>query len=229
MIDNLLALTFPGGKTVNDQIGTNTFINKPVSNVGDFVTALLYFAILLGGFISVLYFLFGAVRFITSGGDPKAVSGAKGQIVGAIVGFLIVLAAYMILQFLDQIIGGRLTDLIIPSAYAANIGDYIRIGGGTGSTINQVFPDLPSFGEKFATLIIRLIFAVGFIAAFIVIILGGIKYMTASGDEKAIGDARRMIALAIVGLLLLFGAMIFLGIIQALTFIPFIKSGPVIY
>ena len=49
---------------------------------------------------------------------------------------------------------------------------------------------------------LKAIFALAGVVAFIVLVMGGFKYITAGGDEKAVGEARKMLTGAITGLLL---------------------------
>ena len=48
----------------------------------------------------VIYFLLGAFKYLSSGGNKEAVAGARGMITHAIIGFLILMFAFLILQFL---------------------------------------------------------------------------------------------------------------------------------
>lgn len=56
----------------------------------------------------VIYFLIGGVRLLLSGGDKTAIDGARRMITHAIIGFVILLFAYLILQFIPQFFGVRL-------------------------------------------------------------------------------------------------------------------------
>lgn len=43
-------------------------------------------------------------------------------------------------------------------------------------------------------------------AAFVLLLVGGFRYMTAGGDEKAVADAMKIITNAVIGLVIVFGA-----------------------
>jgi hypothetical protein len=49
---------------------------------------------------------------------------------------------------------------------------------------------------------LKAIFALAGVVAFVVLVMGGFKYITAGGDEKAVGEARKMLTGAITGLIL---------------------------
>ena len=43
-------------------------------------------------------------------------------------------------------------------------------------------------------------------AAFVLLLVGGFRYMTAGGDEKAVADAAKIITNAVIGLVIVFAA-----------------------
>ncbi|MCJ7792997.1 MAG: pilin [Candidatus Marinimicrobia bacterium] len=55
------------------------------------------------------------------------------------------------------------------------------------------------------------------LAVFLMLIMGGFKYMTAGGDAKAAESARNTITYAILGLVLIIGAYVFLRLIKEFT------------
>lgn len=59
----------------------------------------------------VIQFILGAFRWITSGGDAKAVEGARMQIIHAIIGMVIVFGALILLSVLGTIMGTDLLNL----------------------------------------------------------------------------------------------------------------------
>lgn len=58
--------------------------------------------------VVVIYFLVGGVKFLLSGGDKAQIEGAQKMITHAIVGFIMLLFAYLILQFIPQAFGIKL-------------------------------------------------------------------------------------------------------------------------
>ncbi len=67
--------------------------------------------------------------------------------------------------------------------------------------------------ENFLNIAIRL----AGIAVFIMLIIGGFKWMTAGGDPKAAESARNTITYAILGLVLIIGAYVILRFIKEFT------------
>ncbi len=48
----------------------------------------------------VIFFLFGAFKYLISGGNKEKIAGARDIIIHSIVGFIILMFAFLILQFL---------------------------------------------------------------------------------------------------------------------------------
>lgn len=61
----------------------------------------------LSGIVLFIMILSGGIKFITSGGDPKAVEGAKKTITYAVGGLFLILISYLILVFIGQITGAK--------------------------------------------------------------------------------------------------------------------------
>ena len=69
------------------------------------VSAILGFA----GIVLFILLVVGGFKFITSGGDPKAVEGAKKTISYAILGLVLLLVSYLILVLIRKITGAPVT------------------------------------------------------------------------------------------------------------------------
>lgn len=57
------------------------------------------------GAIVVIYLIFGALKFVVSGGDPKAVTSAKNTMTYAIFGLVIILLSFLVLNFIGNFLG----------------------------------------------------------------------------------------------------------------------------
>lgn len=80
--------------------------------------------------------------------------------------------------------------------------------------------NLPSLqcGEEIFSNVLKGLFALAGIAAFIVLLMGGFKYITAGGDDKAVGEARKMLTGAVGGLVLVVAAYALLNILTYYIF-----------
>jgi hypothetical protein len=93
-------------------------INQPanirISDVGQLVSALVGVLLIISALMAFFYLILGGISWITSGGDKAAMETARNKITHAIVGLIIVGAAWAVMilvqNFLGvQIIGGTLT------------------------------------------------------------------------------------------------------------------------
>ena len=94
----------------------------------EFFQGLLRALINLGFIIGVTVFFFilliGAIQWITSGGDKGAVESARGKVTNALVGLVILLAIFAIINLVELFFG---TNILF-----FDIGDLIIGGGGGG-------------------------------------------------------------------------------------------------
>ena len=59
----------------------------------------------LGGIVLLIMLLMGGFKYLTSGGDPKAVEGAKKTLTTAIGGFVLLIGSYLILRIIGTFTG----------------------------------------------------------------------------------------------------------------------------
>jgi hypothetical protein len=57
------------------------------------------------GAVTVLYFLYGAILFLFSRGENKAVGKAKSTITFAVIGFIVVASSFVIVRIILQLLG----------------------------------------------------------------------------------------------------------------------------
>lgn len=95
------------------QIPTSIVISPPSSiggvNVGvnELIAFVINAIIVIGIVLSLVFLLYGGVRWILSGGDKAKVDAARSTIVAAIVGLIIVILAYVIINAVLQVFTGK--------------------------------------------------------------------------------------------------------------------------
>lgn len=75
------------------------------TTLGDIISKILPYVFTGAGFALLIYLILGAFQFLTSGGDPKAVEAARNKITNAIIGFVIIFAAFLLIKVLENILG----------------------------------------------------------------------------------------------------------------------------
>ena len=63
----------------------------------------------LGAIIAFVILLVGGFKYLTSGGDPKAVQSAHLTLTYAIIGFIVVAGSFLILVLIEEFTGARVT------------------------------------------------------------------------------------------------------------------------
>ncbi|MDD4026809.1 MAG: hypothetical protein PHO75_01305 [Candidatus Shapirobacteria bacterium] len=90
-----LKLTTGGGSFTNlEGLTVNRMVSGAISLVLIVVSLIFFFILVVGG-----------LRWITSGGDEKKVAAARAQITNALIGLVIVFAAWAIMQLIGTIFG----------------------------------------------------------------------------------------------------------------------------
>ena len=85
-------------------------------NANQVITFVLWGLVAIGVIAALIWLILGAIRWITSGGDKAKVDAARGQIVAAIIGLVIIILSLVILNVVASILGvGNLFDLCIPT------------------------------------------------------------------------------------------------------------------
>ena len=68
---------------------------------GNIVAAAMAFV----GTVAVFLFVYGCIRLVTSGGDPKQIKGAQKILTYAIIGLVVVLSSFAIIYFISYTTG----------------------------------------------------------------------------------------------------------------------------
>jgi len=89
--------------------------NIKLEDAPQFIVSILF---VIGIIVAIAFLIYGGIRWILSGGDKAAVENARNHIVAAIVGLVIIIAAFFILSTVVTLITGApfdLSHLCIPS------------------------------------------------------------------------------------------------------------------
>lgn len=76
--------------------------------------------------------------------------------------------------------------------------------------------------------IVQFILVVAFVLAFVFLLIGGIRWITAGGDEKNVAAARNMITAALIGLVVVLVAFAIVKLVETFFGISIISNGIVI-
>jgi len=85
--------------------------------------------IFIGGLLVIVYFIMGAFEWITAQGEAGKISAARNKMTGAITGFIVLAAMFVILEFLGSLFGFNLLNPSIPTPGEASIPAAVPITG----------------------------------------------------------------------------------------------------
>jgi len=102
-------LILPGGKKI---AGPEKFAFKgDDANLGAIVSKILNtYIFFFAGLILLLMLIMGGFQMLTSAGDPEKVKAGQGKITTAVIGFLIVFAAYWLMQIIEVLLGFKILE-----------------------------------------------------------------------------------------------------------------------
>lgn len=86
---------YPNGVPIGDCFGFGGY-----RSLGEITSNLVMPTFSIAATLVVIYFFLGAFKYLRSGGNKEEVAGARQMITQAIVGFIILIFAFLILQFL---------------------------------------------------------------------------------------------------------------------------------
>ena len=110
-----MSITFPGFGSIDEDPTTYPYGNLQGKfdlsgkTPADVITAILPFVFVIAGLILFVMFIFGGFTIFTSTGNPEKIKQGQGIIVNALIGFLVIFAAYWIIQILETTLGFKIT------------------------------------------------------------------------------------------------------------------------
>lgn len=134
--------------------------------------------------IAIVFIVVGGILYITSAGDEKRMTTAKGAITAAMIGLAIGVAAPSFLKEIYTIVGG--TDCAGLTGTALTDCEAVLSGG---RTITQIAMSALNF----------LLSLVG-VLGIIMMVVGGMMYITSAGDEDRAEIGKKMIKYSIIGI-----------------------------
>ena len=80
------------------------------------ISNVLAVAVTIIGMLALVMFVFASFKYLTSGGNSKSTEQAKGTITYAVVGIVVALSAFIILNLISNFTGIDVSTFIIPGA-----------------------------------------------------------------------------------------------------------------
>lgn len=113
------AVTFAQSDPVNIQLcppeGDFSGLCGDASSIGPAIGSVVNFIFVVAIIIALIFLIYGGLKWLVSGGDKGKVEEARGTIIAAIIGLIIVFLSYVILNFVLTLFGVDLSNLTLPS------------------------------------------------------------------------------------------------------------------
>ena len=100
------ALKLPGQNNMIQPPSQVEKITKATTEFGGNIAAVgINILFVAATVIAIIFIVLGGIRWITSEGDPKNISGARSQIIYAAIGLAVVFLAYLIVNIITGLFG----------------------------------------------------------------------------------------------------------------------------
>jgi uncharacterized membrane protein YidH (DUF202 family) len=146
------------------------------------IVKVIEFGLAFAAAISVVSIVINAYGYITSGGNPERIEKAKSGLLWSILGFILIVSSFGIVQLLQQVLKSR-------------------------QTVNSFRPpDASTSAQNTVSQVIEMLLIFAAAIAMIYLILGGYRYITAQGDRDTSEKAKKTVLYAVIGLVVTMGA-----------------------
>lgn len=92
---------------VEGALGNDDEAAKSGSSFASYFITVWNAVIAIGGIFVLVFFVWGAVEWIASGGDKGKIESARNRITQAVVGLIILVGSYAIIGFISQLFFGK--------------------------------------------------------------------------------------------------------------------------
>ena len=106
-------LSLASTKVFAQAVGAVQQTGIPFTDLGILIRNILAVLFFAAGLAAFVFLIIGGIQYITAGGDPKAAASARDRITGAIVGLIIVVAAFAIVLILERVFGIRIVSGVV--------------------------------------------------------------------------------------------------------------------
>lgn len=131
--------------------------------------------------LAIIFIVVGAVLYITSAGNESRMTTAKSAITAALIGLALGIAAPSFLREISGALGWGAVDAAISAA-----------------------PTLSSVAMK----VLNFLLSITGILAIIMMVIGGLMYLTAGGDEGKVEVGKKIVLYAIIGVIVSLGSLV---------------------
>lgn len=115
MFNGLLTSAIAQADTINLRPG-GQFSQLGQLTIGGIVSGLIKLILIVAFLVFFFILVIGGIQWIASGGDKAQTEAARGRITAALVGLVIVVSAWAIVELINRFFGINIFELNIPTA-----------------------------------------------------------------------------------------------------------------
>ncbi len=121
----LLAVATPAFAATQQQVidlsPVNGVVPSSAVQVSDVIRFIINLLVVIAVIASLVYLIYGGLRWVISGGDKEKVEAARKTVVAAIIGLVVVLLSWVIITVVMQIVTGKaLNNFTLPTLQSPN-------------------------------------------------------------------------------------------------------------
>lgn len=79
----------------------------PFADLGELIGQIFTFGLILGGVFFFIFLLIGGLQWVTAGGDKAHLESARNRITSALIGLVLIVAAFAVTKVIETIFGIR--------------------------------------------------------------------------------------------------------------------------
>lgn len=198
-------IKIPGYGTIQGVPGLSTNFSTSGSggSIGSLVTEIYKLVPLLAVILAFVLLLWAGLQYLFAGGNKDELAKAQSRITWAIVGLVVILAAYFITAFVGQVIKPKPGNipLILPGVSLVTTA-HAQNPTPVDIQSNYGFGNYNSFGD-FISQLLPTIFSIATLGVVGFFFFAAFKFLTSGGNKDDLGTAQKMITGAIIGLVIL--------------------------
>ncbi|MBI4137361.1 hypothetical protein HY469_04830, partial [Candidatus Roizmanbacteria bacterium] len=89
----------------NEPLGVTEAPTGVISSINSLISGGVTLILIVAGLVAFVYLLLGGIKWITSGGDSGQVEAARNQVIHALIGIIVVLAAWGLIMLIQGATG----------------------------------------------------------------------------------------------------------------------------
>jgi hypothetical protein len=164
--------------------------------------AILEILVRVAGVVAVFFIIYGGFKYMTSFGNPDKTTLARKTIINAVAGLAVAIVATTSINFIANTLANGNDSTFCTQTTTVEINPDDEDDTRTADICTEG-TELDESGGGVLIRSLNVIYAISGTIAAMIIVLGGLKYTTSSGDPQKINSSRNTIIYAIVWLLII--------------------------